>query len=173
MSEQKLDTRDWSVAWKNPLVIFWFVILLIVLMVNFFMVSMAVVTNPGLVIDDYYERGKNHAEIMAKRIESEKLGWQLNVDMPLLTEGKAQSVQLSIMDKQNQQMNVDTATLYYYRPSDRNLDGSIELAKSDQNGVYKAEFMLPLKGKWDLIVEVVKGEDKYSIGRSIMVQDPE
>lgn len=173
MSAQKQDTRDWSVAWKNPLVIFWFAILLTVLMVNFFMVSMAVVTNPGLVIDDYYERGKNHAEIMAKRIESEKLGWQLDVDMPLMVEGKSQQVKLSVKDKQDNALNVESATLYFYRPSDRNLDGSIVLSPTSKSGDYIAELSLPLKGKWDLIVEVVKGEDKYSIGRSIMVQDPE
>lgn len=173
MSTQKKDMRDWSVAWKNPLVIFWFVIILIVLMVNFFMVSMAVVTNPGLVIDDYYERGKNQAQIMANRLESEKLGWQLNVDMPVLSEGKVVDVSLLISDRDSQAFEVDTAVLYFYRPSDRKLDGSIELNSLAETGRYSAEFSLPLKGKWDLIVEVIKGDEKYSIGRSIMVQDAE
>lgn len=173
MSEQKMDKRDWSVAWKNPLVIFWFAIVLTVLMVNFFMVSMAVVTNPGLVVDDYYERGKNHAAIMAKRIEMDKMGWQLNVDLPVMSESKASTILLTILDKDNQVFNVDSAILYYYRPSDRHLDGSIELAYTGEVGKYKADFSLPLKGKWDVILEVVQGENKYSVGRSIMVQDPE
>lgn len=173
MSEAKIDTRDWSVAWKNPLVIFWFVILLVVLMVNFFMVSMAIVTNPGLVIDDFYERGKNHAAILAHRQEMEKLGWQLNIDMPLLSEGKAEKLTLDIKDSNGQLFDVDSAVLYFYRPSDRNLDGSISFQSAGAMGQYIADFSLPLKGKWDFILEVVKGENKYSIGRSIMVQDPE
>lgn len=173
MKEQKKDTRDWSVAWKNPLVIFWVAILLTVLMVNFFMVSMAVVTNPGLVIDDFYERGKNHAAVLAERQQMEKLGWQLKVDMPELIEGKSDRIALEVLDKENQHFDVDSATLYYYRPSDRNLDGSVELAKSDTQGHYETEFSLPLKGKWDFIIEVVQGDKKYSIGQSFMVKDPE
>lgn len=173
MQKQKKDTRDWSVAWKNPLVIFWVGILLTVLMVNFFMVSMAVVTNPGLVIDDFYERGKNHAAVLAERKEMDKMGWQLKVDMPELVEAKPEEISLEVLDKDNKHFDVDSATLYYYRPSDRKLDGSIELVKLDKAGHYSVEFTLPLKGKWDFIVEVVKGDKKYSVGQSFMVKDPE
>lgn len=173
MQKQKKDTRDWSVAWKNPLVIFWVGIILTVLMVNFFMVSMAVVTNPGLVIDDFYERGKNHAAVLAERKEMEKMGWQLKVDMPELVEAKSEMISLEVLDKDSKHFDVDSATLYYYRPSDRELDGSIELVKLDTAGHYSVEFTLPLKGKWDFIVEVVKGDKKYSVGQSFMVKDPE
>lgn len=173
MKEQKKDTRDWSVAWKNPLVIFWVAILLTVLMVNFFMVSMAVVTNPGLVIDDFYERGKNHAAVLAERQQMEKLGWQLKVDMPELIEGKSDRIALEVLDKDNTHFDVDSATLYYYRPSDRNLDGSVELTQLEPKGHYASEFTLPLKGKWDFIIEVVQDDKKYSIGQSFMVKDPE
>ncbi|MFA6699052.1 MAG: FixH family protein [Thiomicrospira sp.] len=173
MSHVKQDTRDWSVAWKNPLVIFWFAILTIVLLVNFFMVSMAIVTSPGLVIDDFYERGKNHAAIMAERLEMEKMGWQLDVDMPLLVEGKSEKITLTVKDKEGNLFDVDSAVLYYYRPSDKSLDGSTVLQSAGSSGRYVADFTLPLKGKWDFILEVVKGDKKYSVGRSIMVQDPE
>ncbi|WFE69327.1 FixH family protein [Thiomicrospira sp. R3] len=172
MSEEKVDNRDWSVAWKNPLVIFWFGILLTVVLVNSFMVSMAITTAPGLVIDNFYERGKNHAAIMARRTEMEAMGWQLDVDLPILSEGKADTITLLIKDKDNRAFSVDSAILYYYRPSDRNLDGQIELQHLGSPGKYSAEFMLPVKGKWDFILEVVQGDLKYSVGRSIMVQDP-
>ena len=173
MQTDKKDTRDWSVAWKNPLVIFWVAIILVVLMVNFFMVSMAIVTNPGLVIDDFYERGKNHASVLAERQKMEQLGWQLKVDMPDLIEAKSDRIALEVLDKENLHFNVDSATLYYYRPSDRNLDGSLVLDQLDKTGYYAADLNLPLKGKWDFIIEVVKGDKKYSIGQSFMVKDPE
>lgn len=171
MINQKKDTRDWSVAWKNPIIIIWFVILTTVLLVNFFMVGMAYTTNPGLVIEDFYERGKNQAEITAKRKEAEKLGWNLSIDMEVLTENQGSDFFLKLTDKDNQAFDVDSAVLYYYRPSDKNLDGSVELTSLAETGLYQAEFTLPLKGKWDLMVEVIKGDAKYSIGRSIMVQD--
>lgn len=172
MGQQKVDTRDWSVAWKNPLVVFWFGILLTVVLVNSFMIGMAITTNPGLVIDDFYERGKNHAAIMAQRREMEKMGWQLNVDLPIMSEAKPEKLTLNILDRDGHSFDVDSAILYYYRPSDRNLDGQVALQNAGSVGLYTAEFSLPLKGKWDFILEVEKGEKRFSVGRSIMVQDP-
>lgn len=173
MSYTNEDRRDWSNAWKNPFVIVWFVLLTIVLAVNFFMVSMAIVTNPGLVIDDFYEKGKNMDAVLAARKRMEQLGWQLDVDMPILSEGKAQRVTLTVLNKEHQPMDVDTAMLYYYRPSDKKLDGEVALQSTGTTGQYAVDFVLPLKGKWDLMVEVNKGEERFNIGRSIMVQDPQ
>jgi len=173
MTETKQDTRDWSVVWKNPFVIAWMVILVVVLAVNFFMVSMAIVTNPGLVVDDYYEQGKRMDVILAEQKRMEKIGWQLNVDLPVMQEGKSVTVNLNILDKENNPLDVETATLYFYRPSDRNLDGKIEMQPAGNPGSYTQSFSLPVKGKWDLIMEVTKGDVRFNIGRSIMVQDPE
>lgn len=173
MSEIKKDERDWSVAWKNPFVISWFVILTIVVSVNFFMVSMAIVTNPGLVIDDFYEKGKNMDKVLAERKRMEQLGWQLKVDMPILSEGKKDTIKLSVVDKENRPLNVDSATLYYYRPSDRKLDGEQVLVSTGNIGEYQADLALNTKGKWDVIMEVTQGDLKFNMGRSIMVQDPQ
>lgn len=170
---EKQDQRDWSNVWKNPFIITWVVILTIVLAVNFFMVSMAIVTNPGLVIEDFYEKGKNMDKILAERKRMEALGWQLEIDLPLMSEGKSQLVTLRVKDKDGNAFDVDSAMLYYYRPSDRKLDGSQVLTPAGEKGVYSANFVLTPKGKWDLIMEVNQGENRYSIGRSIMVQDPE
>lgn len=173
MTAEKEDKRDWSNVWKNPFVIAWLVILTIVLAVNFFMVSMAIVTNPGLVVDDFYEQGKNMDKILAEQKRMEQLGWKLNIDMPILSEGKAQKVTLKVLDDNDQAMNVDSAILYFYRPSNRDLDGEQPLTSSGINGVYQTDFSLPLKGKWDLVMEITKGEEVFNVGRSIMVQDPE
>jgi len=173
MTDTKQDARDWSVAWKNPFVIGWVVILFIVLSVNFFMVSMAIVTNPGLVVDDYYDQGKRMDVILAEQKKMEQIGWQLEVDMPILSEGKKDLVKLSVKDKEGKPLDVETAILYFYRPSDRNLDGQLVMNKIDGTGMYEQSFSLPLKGKWDLIMEVTKGDLRFNIGRSIMVQDPE
>lgn len=173
MSQKKPDTRDWSVAWKNPFVIGWFVLLTIVVSVNFFMVSMAIVTNPGLVIEDFYEKGKNMDQVLANRKRMDEMGWQLDVAMPVLKEGKVEHVTVNVKDKAGEPIAVDTAVLYYYRPSDRKLDGSIPFVATSNAGEFTADVVLNTKGKWDLILEVTQGELVYSIGRSIMVQDPE
>lgn len=173
MSETKQDKRDWSVAWKNPFVIAWVSILLVVLTVNFFMVSMAIVTNPGLVIEDYYAQGKRMDVILAEQKRMEKIGWQLDINLPVLTEAKPEKITLKVLDKTGKPISVDSAILYYYRPSDRHLDGKLEMISSGQPGEYSQQFVLPKKGKWDLIMEVMQGDIRFNIGRSIMVQDPQ
>ncbi len=173
MSKTTVDKRNWSIPWKNPIVIIWFSILVVVLSVNFFMVSMAIVTNPGLVIDDFYEKGKNMDQTLAAQKRMDEMGWQLDVDLPDLKEGKSAPVTLMVLDKEGEPLNVDTAVLYYYRPSDRKLDGQQVLVPTETLGQFKADFVLNTKGKWDLIMEVTQGELVYNIGRSIMVQDPE
>ncbi len=167
----KKDTRDWSVAWKNPFVIGWFAILIIVLSVNFFMVSMAIVTAPGLTVPDFYEKGKNMAQIIARRKHMEELGWQFDIDLPILKEGKDQEVTVTVLDKDNNAFDVDTAVLYYYRPSNKKYDGELALQSSGQTGEYKGVINLPLKGKYDLVMEITKGNEVFNLGRSIMVQD--
>lgn len=170
-SVDKKDKRDWSVAWKNPFVIGWFLILTVVLTVNFFMVSMAIVTAPGLTIPDFYEKGKNMGAIIAKRKHMEELGWQFNIDLPLLKEGTDQTVTVKVLDNENKPFDVDTAVLYYYRPSNKKYDGQLELQSTGQTGTYQATLNLPLKGKYDLVMEVTKGKEVFNLGRSIMVQD--
>ena len=173
MTDTKQDTRDWSVVWKNPFIIAWMAILGTVLAVNFFMVSMAIVTAPGLVIDDYYEQGKRMDVILAEQARMEDIGWQLKIDLPTLSEGKTANIKLQVLDKENNPVAVDDAILYYYRPSDKDLDGKTELTLADGVGSYQAEFSLPKKGKWDLIMEVNQGDIRFNMGRAIMVQDPE
>jgi nitrogen fixation protein FixH len=163
--------KDWSVAWKNPFVVGWFVILVIVVSVNFFMVSMAIVTFPGLTISDYYEKGQDMGQIIARRKKMEALGWDMDINIPILTQGKSQQVVVTVRDKSGKAMDVDTAILYYYRPSDKNYDGQLKLAHSSKTGVYQGTINLPLKGKYDFVMEVTKGKDVFNLGRSVMVQD--
>ncbi|MDR9498924.1 MAG: FixH family protein [Hydrogenovibrio sp.] len=172
-SSQKTDQRDWSVAWKNPFVIGWFLILVLVLSVNFFMVSMAIVTAPGLTVPDFYEKGKNMGEIIAKRNEMEKMGWQMKVDMPELTADQPETVTVTVLDKAEQAFDVDSAVLYYYRPSNKEYDGQLTLSPTGQTGQYKGELTLPLKGKYDFVMEVVKGDKTFNLGRTVFVKDAE
>jgi len=173
MSETKTDTRNWSIAWKNPFVISWFLILVVVLTVNFFMVSMAIVTNPGLVIDDFYEKGKNMSQSLANQKRMDEMGWEFQIEMPDLKEGKTDIVNLKVLDKEGQALQIDSAVLYYYRPSDKDLDGEQVLAPTGNIGEFSSDFTLNTKGKWDLLLEVKQGDITNRIGRSIMVQDPE
>ena len=47
-------------AWRSPWIIAWFVLVGVFLAVNGVMIYLAVTTNPGLVVEDYYDRGQHY-----------------------------------------------------------------------------------------------------------------
>ncbi len=171
VDEGKKDTRDWSSAWKNPFVLGWMLLLVVVLSVNFFMVSMAIVTAPGLTIPDYYDKGKNMGAIIAQREHMKELGWQLELDVDGLVQNSPKKLTLQIKDKAGNLFATDTAVLYYYRSSDNKYDGEVAFTPTDKVGVYTAEISLPLKGKYDVVMEVVKGKETFNVGKMIMVKE--
>lgn len=163
--------KDWSKPWRNPFVIFWLFILITVLAVNFFMVSMAVVTHPGLVNDNPYKYGQNYEQIIEARKKEAALGWQLDMPWPDVREGAVSRLVLTAKDNQGQPIVADQVEMYVYRPSDVRQDFVLRFV-SQGEGRYVAELTGPLRGNWDWIVEVVRGSDKSSLAGKLFVQDP-
>jgi nitrogen fixation protein FixH len=110
-------------------------------------------------------------EIIARRDEMEKMGWQMQIDMPELTAGKPQSIEVTVLDGAGQAFDVDSAILYYYRPSNKEYDGQLTLTPAEGTGQYEGQLTLPLKGKYDFVMEVVKEEKTFNLGRTIFVKE--
>lgn len=171
MADEK-PAKTWHKPWKNPFILFWLAILIIVLMVNFFMVSMAIVTNPGMVNASPYKHGANYEAIMAERKAEAMLGWQLNMAWPELREGQTTNISLVALDKQGQAIVADRVELYAYRPADLKEDFVLKLLPVGAAGHYQADLTMAKKGKWVWIVEVQRGSEKSSISGELMVADP-
>jgi len=166
-----MKMKDWSNPWKNPIVILWYMLLVVVLLVHIYLVSVAIITFPGLTIKDYYEKGKDMGKIIAQREKMKQMAWQIDINLPLLTQNKPQHYTILVKDKYGQPFNVDSAVLYYYRPSNKAYDGQSVLKPTGQVGEYEGEINLPLKGKYDFVLELKRGEDLFQVGRTMMVQE--
>ncbi len=173
MPKEKKGIVNWNVAWKNPFVIGWFAFLGLVLSVNFFMVSMAIVTAPGLTVEDFYKKGTEISAILEGRRHMEQLGWEVKVDSFSPVKDQVQTIRITVLDENKQAFSVNSAIFYYYRPSDKNYDGELILHPTAEIGVYESEIVFPLKGKYDVIIEIITDTERYKVGRSIMVQDSE
>ncbi|MCW8847766.1 MAG: FixH family protein, partial [Sedimenticola sp.] len=53
--------------WRNPWVLGWVGLVVVFLLANFVMIYLAITKNPGLVVDNYYERGQDYEKNMLKR----------------------------------------------------------------------------------------------------------
>ena len=158
-------------AWKSPWVIGWVTSIFIVLGVNLYMVILAIDTNPGLVVEDYYERGQDYERTLFAKQAADP-GWHMTVNLPKrVTAGSVIPVHFSVLDKAGVPMEPDSVTFYAYRPSDAMQDFSVQMEK-EAKGMYSAKAQFRLKGAWDILVSARTGEDEYHVGRRIDVAAP-
>ena len=155
-------------AWKSPWVIGWIASIFIVLGVNIAMVYLAMDSNPGLVVEDYYERGQDYEKNMLTKLAREP-DWLMTIDVPRdLAQGVPAPVGFSVVDKAGVPVRPDQVTFYAYRPSDANRDFSAQM-NEQAKGLYRAKVVFPLKGGWDSLVSVRQGGEEYTGGRRIQV----
>ncbi len=67
MSKENSETVKKKQNWyKSPLVVGWLILVAVVLAVNIYMILQAFNDFPGLVVDDFYERGQNYEKNIHK-----------------------------------------------------------------------------------------------------------
>ena len=158
-------------AWKSPWVIAWIALVVIVLAVNGVMIYLAIATNPGLVVDDFYERGQNYERTMLSK-DARNPGWTLRADIPQdIDAGVSIPIRFFLVDKAGQPVTPDSVELFVYRPSDSTRDFSLVM-KEEGPGRYMADVSFPLIGVWDTLVAARQGEDEYHVGQRINVRRP-
>lgn len=158
-------------AWRSPWVIGWIGLVVTVLAVNLTMVYFAVATNPGLVNDDYYERGQDYEKHLASRLAKDP-GWTMRADIPDDLRADAPvTLRIAMVDKTGQPAIPDQVTFYAYRPSDKSLDFTAPMIEEGK-GRYATRVSFPLFGHWDWLMVVRQGEDEYMLGDRLIVAKP-
>lgn len=140
-----------SSAWRSPWFIGWIGLVVVVLAVNATMIVLAFVTNPGLVVDDYYERGRNVERTLTTR-RAEAPGWTMSLDTPAdVAKSQSTVVRFFVVDSAGQPVRPDQVTYYAYRPSDPSADFSVPMVE-EAPGRYAAEVSFSMSGLWDTLV---------------------
>lgn len=163
-------SQDNPRAWRNPWVIGWVTLVAIVLLVNIVMISLAVLTNPGLVSEDYYERGRNYEKTVTTKIAARQaLAWTISTDFPVNpVMHNSEKYRFTVVDKNGVPVSQAQATASIYRPSDVNADFQVEMNELVP-GVYTGDFNFPLKGRWEVTVSLKHGDDVYDFSRRVNV----
>jgi nitrogen fixation protein FixH len=165
------DARSRPSAWRNPWVIAWIGLIVIVLAVNITMVVLAIATNPGLIRDDYYERGRDVERTIQTRL-AEGPAWTIRVDTPAdIRAEEAAKVRFAAVDKVGQPVSAEQVTYFAYRPSDAARDFSLPMEQAGP-GLFEVEVTFPLGGVWDTVVAVQQGDDEHTFAQRISVGQP-
>lgn len=143
--------------WRSPWVIGWTTMLVIFIGANIVMIYLAINEGPGLVVDDYYERGQDYEENMLKR-QARDPGWKMKVLSPKYVDiGKPTLFRFKVADAEGQPVTPDSVIFYVYRPADKNLDFSVPMEQAEP-GIYQAEVTFPLLGVWDILISNRSGD---------------
>jgi len=153
---------------KNP----WFLMVLgliaVALAGTVWMAIIAGSTSPGLVSEDYYEKGKNYFHKAPEEQKSSQ--WRLNLLVPAKASvGQPQLYRFYVIDDAGKPLAGGAATLYAYRPSDASADFRVKMKLSDV-GTFTASVAFPLPGTWDLIAQVESQGKQVDIAQRLFVQ---
>lgn len=156
---------------RNPWVIGWFGLVAVFLSVNAVFIVLAVVSSPGLVVEDYYEQGRQYEKNAIKMLAMHnKLQWESKLEVPeIVTLNKADTYRFSATDSRGLPITDADVKLIAYRPSDANADFTTILQPTAP-GLYQAALSFPLPGVWDLNVKVQHGEDRLEMVQRLSVQ---
>lgn len=166
-------SQDNNEAFFNP----WFLSLLgiiaVFLLVNAVFVVFAVTSNPGLVVDDYYEQGREYEKNAVTRLTARNnLNWETKFELPQKIYTNTPDVyRFSAVDARGISIMDADVKFILYRPSDAGADFNQTLDQVGA-GLYQTSLSLPLPGIWDLNIKVTHGKDVYHHTHRINVLTP-
>lgn len=160
-------------AMKNP----WFLSLLglvaVFLIVNIVFITFAITSNPGLVADDYYEKGREYEKNVVTRLAARnKLNWETKMEIPKqITINKPDVYRFSAVDSRGVPVMDADVKFITYRPSDASAD-FVKQVEQIAPGLYQTKLVFPLPGIWDINLKVTHDEDVYHQTQRISVLAP-
>lgn len=141
----------------------------VVVAVNIAFISWAFISPPNLVVNDYYERGKNYFHDKDARQLAQASAWRLQLLLPDAMQANSPATcRLYVMDQQGKPVNAGNVRISAYRPNDATYDFSLELNSVDA-GTFAAPISFPLPGYWDLIARIDADGQRFDTAKRIFV----
>lgn len=143
-------SQDNPNGWRNPWVLGWISMVVIVFLINTLMVYLSFHTFPGLVNKNYYNQGENYDKVISDRRKLEASGIKLQIigeRSPRLHQ--ATTYQLVVENAPALPSGVYAEWLIY-RPADSRQDFTVTMKSSGANH-YEGVVTFPLPGVWDVV----------------------
>lgn len=130
---------------------------------NLSMVYFSIVSNDGLVEENYYLKGLHYQNEIDREKLQEKLGWKADIHHTDKTYTViARNINNTPLEKAKVSIN-------FFRPSQSGFDQNIQL-KETNKGIYQADTELKLKGFWDVTIEIRKNNSLWKKKEKIKVE---
>lgn len=176
MSQANVNPNSNSHLWyKSPLLLGWLFLVLAAMAGTIYMVIQANSGFPGLVVDDFYERGQDYEENIHKKFANNEK-WTTTFQVKEVYLHKPTVILIAITENTGAAAKPESVTLFAYRPANSQKDFSVpmELSADKQlngNMVYQATLTFDAKGKWDLLASIKTEDVEANYAKNIFVKD--
>jgi len=155
---------------KNPWLRGILAIIATTVTVNVAFITYAYTFPPNLVVQDYYERGKEYFHDQNIRLKALPTAWRLQFMLPnTLKTSTPEVCRLYVMDHEGKPVQSGHVVVSAYHASDASQDFKLEL-KHVYIGTFAAPINFPIPGKWDLIAGIDAGEKHFDTATRIFVE---
>jgi len=138
--------------------------------VNVAFITYAYLYPPNLVVNDYYERGKEYFHDEYLRKQALPTAWRLQLMLPNhLNVGHAVTARLYVMDHQGTPIEAGDVVLSAHHISDASRDFKLSLKHVD-TGTFATPVQFPIAGNWDLIARIDVGKQHFDTAIRIFVE---
>jgi len=138
--------------------------------VNVAFITYAFISPPNLVVQDYYERGKNYFHDENIRKEGLPTAWRLQLMLPdKLKLDTPEMCRLYVMDHGGTPVKSGKVVLNAYHVSGAGHDFKLQLSQADV-GTFTGPVTFPFAGSWDLIARIDAGEQHFDTAKRIFVE---
>ena len=141
---------------KSPMAVSMLVLFLVLVGATVYRIITAIETHPGLVVEDAYSSGEAYGETLNARNQLLAQGWTLNLNTPKVVKHGIEQTYTAVSAKNGKVFSAAKAVAYFYRPLEMKHDFS-KAMYVNKEGAYQVEVILPLKGRWDVLIEITKG----------------
>ena len=135
-----------------PYIIVAFFILIAVSDISLFIVAKDTFT--GLVTENPYQKGIDFGKINDRQKDLVTSDWQGDISY------QNKEITFSLADKQGNPVDDAKVLLKVISPVTDKYDRTIEMRKS-KGGLYKASYLFPKQGRWDIKIKAVKEKRQY------------
>ncbi len=165
---RKRYSQDNPEAMRNPWILAGLGLIATFITVNAVFIFFAITTSPGLVTEDYYDRGRDYEENVLKIMAAQDaLNWDTKLAIPAqITTRQPDTFRFSAVDSRGIPIMDADVSVVAYRPSDADADFKIRLDQAAP-GQYQALIAFPLPGIWDLNITVKDGENTFNMSHRI------
>ena len=118
---------------------------------------------PGTVANDFHEKESLFNEYLANYDVQVKRGWVIKKGwLTPAVAGRESMFQVQVLDKSGEAIAEAEVSVLFLRPSDQRLDQTLVMSESAP-GIYQIPIELPIGGTWDVVIDIVKGEDEHQL----------